>query len=468
MATTYGSERAALNPMQQSTTAFVAMDGDKGRGAGDEWRRFARLLALFEVLLFVLYFFCVDYPSSFTMESDVQYVFYLDVTVMMLVGFGFLMTFMRSNGLGAVGLTFLITAICIPWAILTGRFAASLAGNYGEGYPALPGAPSGANEPAKAGEDRWGRVELNINALLQGNFAAAAVLISFGALIGKITPSQTALLAMLEVPLYSINKEVFCVGGLGTLDMGGTIFIHLFGAYFGLAAARVLGPPPADEADEAEPSRTSDVFSLVGTVFLWIYWPSFNGATAPLGQSQQLLTTVNTVLSLCASCLTTFTVTALQNRRLSTVDIQNATLAGGVAVGAASNLRISPAFAMLTGACAATISTTGFNKLQGYLEDKHKLHDSCGVHNLHGMPALFGSVVVAIAVSSSSTQGDVFYPRGIPGQVWAQLGGAAVTLAFALVSGTIVGNIVKAFGEGSTTRAFRDDPFWTVAEKKTE
>ena len=57
--------------------------------------------------------------------------------------------------------------------------------------------------------------------------------------------------------------------------------------------------------------------------------------------------------------------------------------------------------------------------------------------------------------------------RGIPGQVWAQLGGAAVTLAFALVSGTIVGNIVKAFGKGST-RAFCDDPFWTVAEKKTE
>jgi len=420
-----------------------------------EWKRFSGVVGFFLLFLIVMFGMFVVYPETFTETDSEQYLFYLNVQVMMLVGFGYLMTFMRKHGLGAVGLTMLITALCMPWCILTGRFFASLAGNYGEGYPAMPDTGSGA----------WGPIQLSINAFLQGQFATAAVLISFGGVIGKLTPSQLMIMAIIEVPLYSLNKELFCIGGLGTLDMGGTIFIHLFGAYFGLAVAWMVGPPKKDDEDEAEPDRTSDVFSLIGTVFLWIYWPSFNGATAPLGQNQQLLTMANTVLALCSSCMVTFALSCVlsPDGRLSTVDVQNATLAGGVAIGAASNLKITPAAAMVVGLVAGGVSTCGFSKLQGKLLDRFGLHDSCGIHNLHGMPALIGSAVVTIAVCFKSTQGDLVYPKG-DDQYWAQLGGAGITLIFAVCTGLVTGGIIKRIvPKKSMPTPFNDEPFWTTA-----
>jgi len=213
----------------------------------------------------------------------------------------------------------------------------------------------------------------------------------------------------------------------------------------------------------------SDVLSLLGTVFLWLYWPSFNGATAPLGQNQQLLTTANTVMALCASCLTTFVASACLNKRLSTVDIQNATLAGGVAVGASSNLAITPFFAMLIGIVAALVSTFGFNRLQSVVEERFGVHDSCGVHNLHGMPAIVGSLAVAVACAVSSTHafhGAQAFPRG--DAQWAgQLEGALLTLVTAVLGGLATGWVVKKAlpSDGDRPlRAFSDAPFWTVAE----
>ena len=222
----------------------------------------------------------------------------------------------------------------------------------------------------------------------------------------------------------------------------------------------MIGKPTTTEDSEA--SRVSDVFSLIGTVFLWIYWPSFNGATAAIGSNDQLLTSVNTVMALCASCLTTFVVSAVLNKKLSTVDIQNATLAGGVAIGASSNLRITPGIAMFVGMLAATVSTCGFSRLQEILENKLGLHDSCGVHNLHGMPAILGAIVVSIAVSVPSVQGDVTFPQGDQ-QSGAQLAGAGITLFFALLSGTCVGFILKKCSPGKFQQ-FEDGEWWTVAE----
>ena len=50
--------------------------------------------------------------------------------------------------------------------------------------------------------------------------------------------------------------------------------------------------------------------------------------------------------------------------RFNVVDVQNAVLAGGVAVGAVADLAIQPYGALLAGALAGIISTAGYQIIQ--------------------------------------------------------------------------------------------------------
>ena len=75
------------------------------------------------------------------------------------------------------------------------------------------------------------------------------------------------------------------------------------------------------------------------------------------------------------------------------VHIQNSTLAGGVAIGSAANLSLSPGGALGIGIFAGILSTIGYIHIQPALEATANLRDTCGVHNLHGMPGILGGLV---------------------------------------------------------------------------
>lgn len=77
--------------------------------------------------------------------------------------------------------------------------------------------------------------------------------------------------------------------------------------------------------------------------------------------------------------------------------ILNATLAGGVSVGSASDLVVTAGVAMAIGTLAGIVSACGFIWLGGWLKEKINLQDTCGVHNLHGMPGVIGGCIGAIS-----------------------------------------------------------------------
>lgn len=76
--------------------------------------------------------------------------------------------------------------------------------------------------------------------------------------------------------------------------------------------------------------------------------------------------------------------------------VLNASLAGGVAVGSSADLIVQPAGAMIAGFIVGTISAFGFAFLSAFLKEHLRLHDTCGVINLHGIPGVIGALISAI------------------------------------------------------------------------
>ena len=117
-----------------------------------------------------------------------------------------------------------------------------------------------------------------------------------------------------------------------------------------------------------------------------MFWPSFNGGAAASGDAQQRAI-INTYYSLCSCTIATVIISCLvsNHKKMSMEHLQNATLAGGVAVGACADLMLTPGGAVTVGALAGILSTIGFKYIQPFLLNKLKIHDTCGVNNLHGI-----------------------------------------------------------------------------------
>jgi len=392
------------------------------------------------------------------------YPMFQDVPVMIFFGIGFLYTFLKRYGLSAVSLNMMISGLCIQWTILVRGF---LHPHYD-----LCQDDSGHNKRAVTKAlfntncwSNWPWIDINITTLLNAEFATAAVLITFGVVLGTSSPVQLIIMAIIELILFNIN-EVIGRSYLKAVDVGDTIFIHLFSAYYGLAMSRVLYDKSTTESSKAGSTRISDLFSMMGTVFLWMFWPSFNGSGAAVGDAQ-MRAVINTYLSLCVSCISAFAVSALVNpqKRFCMEHIQNATLAGGVVIGAVADMVVTPCGSMVAGAMAGAISTIGYEHISPYVVRKLKITDTCGVNNLHGMPAILGGLLsVLLADIATKEEYDQYnIDRDDPDksglveifperksedwtggtQAGRQLAAMVVTLVIAIVGGFLTGYILK-------------------------
>src|SRR4030066_2015284 len=150
-------------------------------------------------------------------ENEFMYEKSIHILVMLVVGFGFLMVFVRKYGYTSVTATYLAVALSLPLYMLIRPYL-------------------------------WGSAAdisiANISMLLFAEFAAASLLIAIGGPLGRINTSQYLLIGLLFTPLYALNEWILLSGTVipigAFLDTAGAVMIHAFGAYFALGLAIML------------------------------------------------------------------------------------------------------------------------------------------------------------------------------------------------------------------------------------
>ena len=142
-----------------------------------------------------------------------------------------------------------------------------------------------------------------VDSLLNADFASATVLISFGAVLGVTTPLQLAVMAVCEIAVFASNEHLgleilhvsvnrfvlkdqyslflyetksifsdvtryflyltrFIHHTAQASDIGASMLVHVFGAYFGLAVSCVLRRDVSSDKEGAV--YHSDVFAMIG------------------------------------------------------------------------------------------------------------------------------------------------------------------------------------------------------------
>ncbi|NXH95696.1 RHD protein, partial [Pachycephala philippinensis] len=386
------------------------------------------LLLSLQTLFFIYVFF--HFPDGANIYSPSNfYPEFQDVNHMVIFGFGFFLMVLRRYGFSSTGLNFLLIVLGVQCSVLV--------------------------------EDLLLFFFLSCS-LAKAVVSTTAVAISTGAVLGKANPVQLIVMSLVELVFFyasrCINRRFLQVPDHLTL-----MHVHLFGAYFGVAVtSRFPEPPPGLDKNRSTPK--SELFSMLGTVFVWVFWPSFNSILADSKKEAVL----NTYFALAVSAVAAFMLSALTSKdgKFRMTHIHSAVLAGGVTISYTAHSIQHPWIAMILGLLGSVITILGSHCLQRCFNPAFKLQDTSGVHFTFGLPAVLGAVaavVLCVIEKGISTQWNNLSSLGY--LVFVDVGAFCQTISTALITGLITGLIlnIKLLKTVHVSKYFDDQFYWEVS-----
>ena len=212
------------------------------------------------------------------------------------------------------------------------------------------------------------------------------------------------------------------LGGAGVLDFAGGTVVHINAGIAGLVCALFLGKRYGYGSENMAPHNL--VYSVTGAALLWVGWFGFNAGSAVAAGGRAGMAMAVTQIATAAAALAWMFVEWLVHKKPSVLGIISGAVAGLVAITPASGF-VGPVGALWIGVAAGVgcfFAATTVKRALGY-------DDSLDVFGVHCVGGIIGAILTgvfalkAIGGASGALEGNV-------GQIWTQIEGVAVTLAW--------------------------------------
>jgi len=354
-------------------------------------------LIVFEAMMIVLYSIFVQFSTSGSARFQTNYndasinhagrffPLYQDIFVMIFVGFGFLFACFKNFSWSLIGIFFGASAWTIQFTILT----------------------SGWWETIFTG--RWDlKISLDISYFTDALNTAGAVIVGLGVILGRLNLGQSIIFATILTLTQSLMTNLVFYSFQAN-DIAGGMYIFLFGSVFGLFTSFVLNKRDKSQGKSFSFSRNSILFAWIGSLFLWVFWPSWVAFWAT-GKAA-LRAVINTILSLTGSCVMSFLISPfLSKGKLNIKHILFGSITGGVIMCSCADLITQPWAGFLMGCCAGTFALYGLEYVTPKM-NKGRFQDTCGGLFLFGLPGFLSGIVASIfaGISKYHDLGDELY-----------------------------------------------------------
>ena len=398
-------------------------------------------------------------------EIDIKYKLFQDINIMIFLGFGFLRSFLKHHSWTSIALTFI-------GGVLSFEFGLFILICWG-----------GIFKPG------WSPGLFNFGHFLDSNYCSAAIVISLGAVLGKISLSQYIFMILFET-IFSTFNYVLLRQKLRIIDVGGALTIHLFGSIFG-AIFSLISFGSKNERERIKKSihfgsnYNSNIFALFGTLILITYWPSFNTSLVN-DDEYKFQGVINTYLAILGSIVGTFCISPICNLgKIKIKDILNSSFSGAIIVAGCCHIIEHLWVSILSGVIGGGLTTYLCNIISDRLKRKG-FHDTSDIIYYHGIPGFLGGIITTIYVGNQNqTQNkeDLYQLIGtimnysetidennnsinIPDYAGKHFGSIFLTIVIALSSGFVAGFAIKFCNCNIALRYFNDSEFFDVSENE--